>query len=139
MKSFIDILKEAKIYSIDVNGNKKLSSIDKINFHHSALQKSLGYDTVVKVSDAFHDAYKKSGNYVSNTGKNDKYSNTNIRNLISKKMDVEYPTVSVCKEGKIKFSNGAHRYAMQSRLKMEKCVVMSSESCGNSKKHNYMK
>jgi len=137
MKSFKQLINEAKMYAIDASGKRKISEVDSINFHHSSLQKSLGYDNLVKVSVTFHNAYKKSGNYISATGKKDQFSNANVRNLVSNGMSVEYPVVEICKEGKIKFINGQHRYSVGERLKMERCVVMSSESCANAKKHEY--
>lgn len=139
MKSFKELIQEAKMYAIDPSGKKRISEVNSINFHHSSLQKSLGYDNLVKVSDQFHDAYKKSGNYISMTGKKDQFSNKKVRELISKNIQVEYPVVSVCKEGKIKFKEGQHRYAIQSRLKMERCVAMSEESCKNAKRKGYIK
>lgn len=139
---FKDILKqlgESRIYNINPDGSKTIEKIEKINFIHSNLQKSKGYDNVVEVSDIFHDNYKKSKNYVSMTGKKDPLSNKKIRDMLAKNNEIEYPEVSVDEEGNISFDDGQHRYGMITRLKTERLVCMSSESCDNAKKHGYIK
>ena len=138
MKKFKAFLKEAKIYSHNPDGSKKINNINSINYIHSDLQKAKGFNNLVKVSDSFHDNYKKSGDYISVTGINDKYSNKNIRNLLSNNMNVEYPEVSICPKGSINFTNGQHRYGLSHRIGQEKMVTMNSESCSNAKKYGYI-
>ena len=137
MKTFKQHLKEANLYSINIDGNKKLNKVETINFQHSNLQKSLGFSELVSVNDSFHNVYKKSKNYISRTGKNDKYSNNRIRDLIVKQTEMEYPVVDVDEEGNIEFKNGSHRYQFFEVLKMNKKVAMTEQSKKNCKKHNF--
>lgn len=138
MKSFKEFLKEAKIYSVNPDGTRKLSKVEGVKFIHSQLQKSLDYTEVCNVSDTFHEVYKKSDSYISATGKKDKLANERIRDLMSKNQEMEYPSVDVCPQGNVTFKQGAHRYMMQGRLNMPKTVAMSKESYKNAKKNNYV-
>lgn len=139
MKSFKEHLKEYKIYSVNPDGSKSLNKIEQINFHLSDLQKSQGYKNVVEVSDLFHSNYKKSEEYISISGKKDKYSNENIRNLMKNGNNLEYPCVNVDGDGNIKFVNGGHRYGIMNRLKMERKVCLADNCLENCRKHGYIK
>ena len=139
MKTFKTFLKESKIYSHNPDGSKKLNKVESINFKHSDLQKSKGYSNLVSISDNFHETYKKSDNYVSVTGKNDRLANKNIRELISKQIEMEYPEVEIDESGNINFVNGQYRYGVMNKLNMEKKVCLKDSCMKNAKKHNYVK
>ena len=139
MLKFKTFLKESKIYSHNPDGSKKLNKVESINFKHSDLQKSKGYSNLVSISDNFHEAYKKSNNYVSVTGKNDKLANKNIRELISKQIEMEYPEVEIDEKGNINFVNGKHRFALEKFINSNVFVVMKDKCLVNAKKYGYVK
>jgi hypothetical protein len=139
MKTFKTFLKESKIYSHNPDGSKKLNKIESINFKHSDLQKSKGYSNLVSISDNFHETYKKSNNYVSVTGKNDKLANKNIRELISKQIEMEYPEVEIDESGNINFVNGQYRFALEKFINSNVLVVMKDKCLVNAKKYGYVK
>lgn len=140
MLKFKDIF-EAKIYNIKPDGTKEIKDICAFSPVLTTLQKCQGYSSVIDVSDLFHEQYKKSGNYISMSGrgKRDQRSNKWIRNLLTNGTILQMPIVEVCEKGSIRFLDGQHRYAIMHKLKMNKQIAMTSESYKNAKKYNYIK
>lgn len=140
MIKFKDIF-EAKIYNIRPDGTKEIKDICAFSPVLTTLQKCQGYSSVVDVSDLFHETYKKSDNYISMSGKGkrDERSNKWIRNLLTNGTVLQMPIVEICDQGSIKFKDGAHRYGMLHRLKLNKQVAMTPESFQNAKKFKYVK
>lgn len=127
------------MYSINPDGSRTNKKVDSLNFVHSDLQKAKGFKNLVDISDEFHYKYKSSNNYISVTGNKDKWSNENIRNLIVKQMEIEYPMVDIADDGNIRFIDGSHRYSIANRFGLDKKVCMKDECLNNAKKFNYVK
>ena len=139
MKKFSQFLKEAKIYSLNPDNTKMINNISEVKFIHSSLQKARGYSYLVSLSDEFHSKYKQSENYVSMSGKKDHISNKKIRDLMKNNSEMEYPEAEISDDGSVCIKNGAHRYGMMSRLKMEKKVCLKDSCLKNAKKFGYIK